>query len=225
MKVTYIHHSGFLVETDNFYYIFDYYTGTVPRLDKSKKVIVFSSHSHADHYNPEIFNILSSMGMYFQTVLAKDISPKKYPEGVSVTKAYANKTYEIENIIIETLQSTDAGVAFIVRDPEGVIYHSGDLNDWAWDGEPEQYNRQMTGSYRHEINKLANEKIDIAFAVLDPRQEKNYADGMLYLLKKVNVKKVYPMHYWNQPDIIKDFLLTYPQYSDIIVNTEENKGE
>ena len=225
MKVTYIHHSGFLVETDSYYYIFDYYTGTVPTLDPGKKVIVFSSHAHADHYNPEIFSILSSMGMNFQAMLAKDISPKKYPEGIYATKVYANKTYEIENVKIETLQSTDAGVAFIVRDPEGVIYHSGDLNDWAWDGEPEQYNRQMTGSYRHEINKLANEKIDIAFAVLDPRQEKNYADGMLYLLKKVNVKKVYPMHYWNQPDIIKDFLLTYPQYSDIIVNTEENKGE
>lgn len=225
MNVTYIHHSGFLVETNSFYYIFDYYTGTVPALDKSKKVIVFSSHAHADHYNPEIFSILSSMGMDFQAVLAKDISPKKYPEGVSVIKAYANKTYEIENVKIETLQSTDAGVAFIVYDPEGTVYHSGDLNDWAWDGEPKQYNRQMTGSYRHEINKLANKKIDIAFAVLDPRQEKNYADGMLYLLKKVNISKVYPMHYWNQPEIIKDFLLTYPQYSDIIVNTEENKGE
>ena len=163
MKVTYIHHSGFLVETDSFYYIFDYYTGTVPTLDPDKKVIVFSSHAHADHYNPEIFSILSSMGMNFQAMLAKDISPKKYPEGIYATKVYANKTYEIENVKIETLQSTDAGVAFVVRDPEGVIYHSGDLNDWAWDGEPEQYNRQMTGSYRHEINKLANEKIDIAF--------------------------------------------------------------
>ena len=225
MKVTYIHHSGFLVETESFYYIFDYYAGKVPALDKNKKVIVFSSHAHADHYNPEIFGILSSVGMDFQAVLTKDISPKKYPEGVIVTKAYANKVYTIENIQIETLLSTDAGVAFIVRDPEGVIYHSGDLNDWAWDGESEQYNRQMTGSYRHEINKLTGEKIDVAFAVLDPRQGKNYADGMLYLLKKVSVGKLYPMHYWNQPGVLKDFLLTYPQYSDIIVNTEETKGE
>lgn len=36
MKITYINHSGFLVETENCYYIFDYYKGEMPRLDKSK---------------------------------------------------------------------------------------------------------------------------------------------------------------------------------------------
>ena len=41
MKITYINHSGFLVETENCYYVFDYYKGEMPRLDKSKEAIVF----------------------------------------------------------------------------------------------------------------------------------------------------------------------------------------
>ncbi len=41
MKITYINHSGFLIETKDCYYIFDYYKGELPHLDKEKEVIVF----------------------------------------------------------------------------------------------------------------------------------------------------------------------------------------
>lgn len=41
MKITYINHSGFLLETKDCYYIFDYYKGELPHLDKEKEVIVF----------------------------------------------------------------------------------------------------------------------------------------------------------------------------------------
>ena len=41
MKITYINHSGFLVETKDCYYIFDYYKGELPLLDKKKEVLVF----------------------------------------------------------------------------------------------------------------------------------------------------------------------------------------
>ena len=87
MKITYMNHSGFLVETENCYYVFDYYKGEMPRLDKSKEVVVFCSHFHQDHFNPKIFEILDGMGMNYQAVLAKDISKKKYPAGVKVTTA------------------------------------------------------------------------------------------------------------------------------------------
>lgn len=42
MKITYINHSGFLIETRDCYYIFDYYKGELPHLDKEKEVIVFA---------------------------------------------------------------------------------------------------------------------------------------------------------------------------------------
>ena len=63
MKITYINHSGFLIETRDCYYIFDYYKGELPHLDKEKEVIVFCSHFHEDHFNPQIFGILEDMGL------------------------------------------------------------------------------------------------------------------------------------------------------------------
>lgn len=231
MKVTYIYHSGFLVETAVCYYLFDYFRGDIPKLDKEKPIFVFASHRHPDHYNPDVFVMLAEMGMRnIIGVLAKDIPEKKRPvmhenNGNSIEKNHMeimvvtfHQTYELPyDTVLETLQSTDRGVAFIVKCPEGNIYHAGDLNDWVWDGETEQYNRQMTGSFRHEINILAETSIDIAFHPLDPRLGDNYDKGLLYLLKKVKTGRVYPMHYWEQPEIIDRFREEHPEYSELII--------
>lgn len=231
MKVTYIYHSGFLVETAVCYYLFDYFKGEIPGLDTEKPIFVFVSHRHPDHYNPDVFAMLAGMGMKnIIGVLAKDIPEKKRPvrwEKYHIEKDHMeimivtfHQTYELPyDTFLETLQSTDRGVAFIVKCPEGAIYHAGDLNDWSRDGETEQHNRQMTGSFRHEINILAKTDIDIAFHPLDPRLGDNYDKGVLYLLKKVKVSAVYPMHYWDQPEIIDRFRREHPEYSELIKNS------
>lgn len=229
MKITYIGHSGFLAETSECYYLFDYYQGTLPPLQRNKHILVFSSHAHQDHYNPEVFKHLKSMGMeQITAVLSKDIPKKKYPSdtaNINCVQVSFHQSYDLPcNTALYTLHSTDAGVAFLLQCSEGILYHAGDLNDWSWDGEPEQENRQMTGMYRHEIDilkeyqqqQLAGKAIDTAFIPLDPRQEIYYAGGLLYFLKQVKVSSVYPMHFWEHPEIIDQFLTEYPEYSHLI---------
>lgn len=226
MRITYINHSGFLVETKECYYLFDYYKGNLPVLDTRKPVIVLCSHFHHDHFNPEIFGILNRMDMTYQAVLAKDIHKNNYPVDTEVIKAYHDSVYELDNVAeINTLLSTDSGVAFVLKTAEGVIYHAGDLNDWYWEGEPDADNRQMTSSYRKEINKIKDIHIDVAFVPLDPRQETHYADGMLYFLEHVDCDAVYPMHYWDQPEVIQKFVTEFPEYKSKIKNSEFAKGE
>ena len=221
MQVTYIDHSGFMVESGSCYYIFDYYKGELPKLDKDKEVIVFCSHFHQDHFNPQIFEILNDMGMNYQAVLAKDINKRKYPAGVKITTAYHDKTYILDNgTQVSTLLSTDSGVAFVVKAKSGTIYHAGDLNDWYWEGEPDADNRQMTSRYRAEIDKLQGIHFDVAFVPLDPRQEDHYADGMIYFLENVECEAVFPMHYWDEPKAIDRFIAEYPKYKSRIRNTE-----
>lgn len=223
MKVTYIFHSCFLVETSECYYLFDYYKGELPALKKEKPVLVFSSHQHADHYNAEVFSLLAQQGITAITaVLSKDISPRKHPKDTAVIRVACHQTYELPfHTTLRTLLSTDEGVAFLLRCPEGCIYHAGDLNDWVWAEESDEYNRQMTGSYRHEIDLIQGEKIDIAFVPLDPRQEKDTDRGMLYFLQKTEPIQVFPMHFWEQPECIHRFLEQYPQYRNQICYTPD----
>lgn len=51
MKVTYIHHSSFLVETDENYFLFDYFEGELPEFKEDKPLLVFASHRHGDHFH------------------------------------------------------------------------------------------------------------------------------------------------------------------------------
>ena len=97
MKITYINHSGFLVESGDCYYIFDYYRGELPSLDRKKEVIVFCSHFHKDHFNPKIFEMLDHMGMTYQAILAKDIRNRNHLSNIKITYAYHDQTYELDH--------------------------------------------------------------------------------------------------------------------------------
>lgn len=223
MKITYIHHSCFLVETDSCYYLFDYEKGTLPSMDITKPIIVLSSHGHHDHYNQEVFSMLDAYGM--QTVYAVISEDIEIPANVNVLQVSPGEEYDLWfQQKLTTFQSTDLGVAFLIEDGERIIYHAGDLNDWVWEEESDSYNEQMTIDYRKQIQllsgKLNHRKIDVAFVVLDPRQERDYDRGLCYFLEHIPVKKVYPMHYWEMPDIISTFLKEHPEYQAQIEKTE-----
>lgn len=226
MKITYIKHSGFLVESKDCYYIFDYYEGELPPLDKGKEVVVFCSHFHEDHFNPNIFEILDGMGMTYQAVLAKEIRSRTHLTDGKVIYVYHDKTYDLGNgTQVDTLLSNDSGVAFIVRTKEGTMYHAGDLNDWYWNGASEAENKRLTSAYHAEIRKIKGMYFVVAFVPLDPRQEDHYADGILYFLKHVECNAVFPMHYWGDAGVIKRFIMEYPQYKSRIRNTECTRGD
>ena len=55
MEITYLGHSGFLVETSAAYYLFDYIRGDLPEFERTKRLYVFVSHAHQDHWNAGIF--------------------------------------------------------------------------------------------------------------------------------------------------------------------------
>ena len=226
MNITYIHHSSFLVETDRFYYLFDYEGGPLPELNTAKPIFVLSSHGHDDHYNPEIFALLNTSGMgQVRAVLSDDIEEDEIPDGADALSVAPEKMYDLgPQLKLTTFRSTDLGVAFLIEDEDRLIYHAGDLNDWYWEGEPDSFNGPMTANYRHQIGllarKLKGREPDVAFVVLDPRQEAAYDRGLCYFLENIPAKKVYPMHYWENPGIIGTFLTDHPEYANQIQKTE-----
>ena len=226
MKITYLDHSGILVEIKDRYCIFDYYKGELPPLDKEKDVIVFCSHSHNDHYNSFIFDLLDKRGMRHQAILANDISDENRLSKIKHSFVKPDECYQfVGGIQVETLLSNDSGVAFIVSTDEGMIYHGGDLNDWYWEGEPEEENQELRTIYHTEIGKIKGRHFALAFVPLDPRLEAHYADGLLYFLENVDCDAVFPIHYWGEPSVIQRFITEYPQYQHRIKNTETAKGE
>ena len=205
MKITYIHHSSFLVELKQLSLLFDYFQGDV-KLPEGKPAVIFASHRHGDHFSPVIFDFAKErQDVYY--VLSDDIWEKRTPSGLRERILFAGPGQEfslpwLSGISVRTFKSTDEGVAFLIRSPEGVIYHAGDLNNWQWEGEPKDWNRNMEVNYHRQLEAMKNEKIDVAFVPLDPRQGKDFYRGMDDFMKMVGAARVFPMHCWDDFTVI-----------------------
>lgn len=205
MKITYIHHSSFLVEGSDFYLLFDYFQGNIPELSEQKPLYVFASHRHGDHFSKVIFE-LEKVHPNICYILSSDIKPKQVPaEALPVTTFLGkNMVEKIGDIVVETYHSTDEGVAFLVSAGGKNIYHAGDLNDWTWIGEPDDWNAKMRRVYRKIVDGLKDKKIDAAFLPLDGRQEGEFYQGVDYFLRTAaDVKAVFPMHFWEDYTVIR----------------------
>ena len=80
-KITYLFNSGFILETDNWAMIFDYYLDehnlVLPAIENKREVYFFASHAHFDHYNPQIAKFSGKTTRYF---LSYDIKKALPPE-------------------------------------------------------------------------------------------------------------------------------------------------
>lgn len=213
MKVTYIEHSCFSVELQKVILIFDYFKGELPKFDENKTIYIFSSHNHHDHFDISIFQLLKRYPNV-KYIFSKDIKRKfgrKFfnTHGVEdnvydeIEFINVNQTCKILDLKIETLRSTDEGVAFIVTAEDKTIYHAGDLNLWWWPNRDESDNVKAKENYEEEIEKIKNRHFDAAFVVLDPRQGEEFYLGFDYFMKNTDTDKVYPMHCWNDTSISK----------------------
>ena len=161
IKVLYIEHSGFQVELEDAYFLFDYYRGELPELDPGKKFFIFSSHAHQDHYQRRIFEFQEKMPHTFY-ILSKDIKRDALKHGGREENIWFVKPEEeldVQGCRIRTLCSTDEGVAFWLSCGGKEIYHAGDLNNWWWEGEDKAWNRNMAANYKKEMEKLAGRRL------------------------------------------------------------------
>lgn len=223
MQVIFIHHSCFLVEIDDKVLIFDYFkgdrvndynfNGKIPSYEPDTPIYMFASHCHQDHFDMDILR-WSERYTNIKYILSKDIrispnflkkhniDPKVREHVTFVTR---DKEYELDGIKITTINSTDAGVAFYVDVDGATFFHAGDLNDWRMEGAGDLINGRINKAFRHQINKIKDKPINIAFIPLDPRIGKFTFEGIDYFLKNTDAEYVFPMHMWQEYSKIVEF--------------------
>ena len=76
------------------------------------------------------------------------------------------------------------------------LFHAGDLQWWHWEEEPKHWNDEMEREFKKEGAKLMGRKIDVAFLVLDPRQESYFWWGFDWWMRTMQVQLAFPMHSW-----------------------------
>ena len=212
MRVTYIGHSGFSVELESHILLFDYYEGTMPEFDPAKKLLVFASHSHPDHFNREILK-LADVYPDVEYIFPKDIRIAKKEQRESEHFMRKRDEITVGDTKVKSLRSTDEGVAFLVRCEDRIIYHAGDLNWWHWEGEDPVWNRNMEADFRRYAEPLRGRKIDLAMLPLDPRLGEDGFRGPRYFLELADIRRFLPMHQWGNFNFTNQFLSCYTSFT------------
>lgn len=223
MRITYLEHSGYFVELSSHCLLFDYIRGDIP-IVRDKPLYVFVSHAHEDHYQTSIFDLRKQ----FKTVtfiLSNDIKVSESQDCIFVS---GENTYQLDDLEIHTLTSTDEGVAYYINVESKWIYHAGDLHWWHWEEEnSEAENEEAKQAYFAALEHISNVPFDLAFVVVDPRQEEQFYYGLDAFMKRCKVSIVFPMHLWGNYEIIQE-LKALPQteaYRDCVMELHHAQEE
>lgn len=244
MRVTFIHHSCFAVELDDKALVFDYFggervngyhfAGKLPEFDREKPVYFFASHKHHDHFDLDILK-LTEQYPKIHYILSKDIRlganyllRNQIPLEVKkqITFVAANQNYTVDDMKIETLRSTDEGVAFFIETENLHIYHAGDLHNWRFEGAGDLVNGKMENGYKASLRHLEDRHINLAFVVLDGRLGMYTNRGLDYFMQHVNADYIFPMHMWQEYHLIADYkkMCSNARYTERIMDiTKENQ--
>lgn len=222
-----------MVEMNYCAMLFDWYEGDIPEIQEGKPLVVFASHSHDDHFSPGIFK-LDDGSRPVRFVLGAGIDPteKAKPhsfvldgeERCQPLKSMADEGDAIEDsdMEVQTLFSTDEGVAFFVEVEGKSIYHAGDLNWWHWGHFTEEENAQEERLFKEYSKVLDGKHIDVAMIPVDPRLQSAGTWAAKYHLQHWNMSHVIPMHQWNEFGFTKNLLKELPSATGIVESVEEN---
>lgn len=226
MRVTFLSHSGFFLELPSVTLLMDWWKGTLPPLPAGKPLLVLVSHRHEDHFNPAVF-ALDDGTRPVRFLLGRDIklTPRHLekwglpPETAARCLSLGgNETVSpLPGVTVETLPSTDEGVAFLVTADDQTIYHGGDLHWWHWAGEDAAANETMEVRFKAYSEALRGRAIDLAMVPLDPRLEDAYAWGMAYFLRLTHTRHVLPMHQWGDFALTARFCREYPALAEALI--------
>ena len=224
--VYYIYHSAFVIELEKSILIFDFYKFSnnkkkekekffnrfIKRTDK--KVYVFATHSHPDHFNREILTWLE-INENIKYILSDDIKIYKH-KNFYFTKE--DDSFELDNLKINTFGSTDLGSSFYINTENKNIFHSGDLHFWHWEDDTPEEEKAMYDAYMVQLEKIKKlDRIDIAFVPVDPRLGVNTLEGVELFYKYLKPKIIIPMHFSDDYSRMKELIEKFRYNDDVKV--------
>ncbi len=211
LDITYYMHSGFSCAMGGVLLLFDYWLGeygelplrarvTPAFLRQFREVYVFISHSHPDHYDPEVY---SWQDVPITYVIADELPP--HARGIRVKPGQSLPLGA--HVKLQVFDSTDLGVSFLV-DFDGIrLFHAGDLNFWHWREESSLKEiDEAEAAFRAACAPIEREPtIDVAFFPVDPRQGRLFDAGANYFIMSCKPRLLIPMHFWERAEVAEEF--------------------
>lgn len=206
--IWYLGHSGWAIKTKNHFLVFDYtemnnliedkeIQNSVINLEdiKDENVYVFVSHAHGDHYDKAIY------GWEPQVKNIKYIFGWDNSQNHRDFCAAANKTYNIDEVEITTIEATDDGVGYLIEVDGLSIVHFGDHANWC---------QEIEADYKKQIDYMKEKRatVDIAFIPIakgSGLRPQSITDGAVYAINALDIKVAFPMHGGGRENLYREF--------------------
>ncbi len=244
ISIKYIYHSSFTIEDGEYFLLFDCpllkilkkrkeFKNVPDEVDiltlaKNKKIFVFISHFHIDHFNPEVFEWRKKADVKY--IISHDIFEKKrkflnFKENLYILstrdfnyiyskfKGMEYKMQEFDNKVelkglhISALPSTDFGCSFYINFKKAKIFFPGDFALWKFKKLGE-YKEGIEEIFYETMGILKRRGVDILFSVLpsneDELKETEWA-GTDELLRNLKPLLFIPVHLKGNHEMIKKF--------------------
>lgn len=210
MVIGHLYHSGFVVELEEKTLLFDWYRTELPgydpmelRIRKDKKLYVFVSHAHADHFTKAIFQIPRIMPGTDPTYVVDNMVASFAPqdEDLDIVSFMPEEVCDIDDdVTVTSLDSTDLGLAYLVEVDGKTIFHAGDLNVWWWPERSLAENEESERRYRQYLEPIEGMHVDVAFLPITPKAGADGARGIEAFMELVGADVIVPMHYRDERD-------------------------
>ena len=214
LKVIYHYNSGFSVQVGSTLLVFDYWEGegrkladvgriTTQSLSVYEEIIVFVSHGHHDHFDSIIYQWpKENPDLNITYIVASDM-----PIGIRGKRMAPLQERQLtKDIYIKAYQSTDTGVAFMVKIFDFNIFHAGDLNMWHWRQESSLHDIEIAEkAYYDAVAPLEGERIDLCMFPVDPRQGMMYDAGANHFILTFKPRVFIPMHWQERAEVAHEF--------------------
>ncbi len=216
MKITYIFHSGFAIETDDLLLVFDYWMDPAHVIDgllkSDKPMYVFVSHFHEDHFQHDIYT-WKGVKKNIMYLLSKDIFRHRRAKREDADVWFGKGTvWQDEMLKVVATGSNDSGVSWIVETAGKCFFHAGDLNNWYARFLSVKSPKSLvhTDEFDEDINPIAEEKrflgelkdirkitdrFDVVMFPIDGRIGNGYTLGGRQFIERFEVGLFVPMHF------------------------------
>ncbi len=230
MELIYIYHSGFVIEGKDFALLFDYYRDSPDHyvhqkfLQRPGRLYILCSHSHPDHFNPEILDWKTARPD-IRYIMSEDI--RNQLKACCHDAVFLQKGEEWHDDLLEVkaFGSTDIGISFLINVADKRIFHAGDLNNWHWREEstPREISEAET-AYLNELETLARytDYVDLALFPVDPRLGKDYALGARQFIHRIRTRQFAPMHFGKEYEKANAFRPWVEKLGGRFIPAEEN---
>ncbi len=215
MKITFIHHSCYVIEDEDTQIIFDYTQGALPPKNDKGRVFVVT-HSHQDHFSRRIFRLDGDLYL-----LSSEISA---PADLPVLHLSPFEEVTLQDLHIKTSGSTDQGLSIQLTLGGKNILHAGDLSIWHWPEDSQEERRQMEADFDRYLKVFEGDNLFALFFNVDYRLGEEYIHGPRAAIERLSPAHFFPMHFTEHPDILPVFKEEMKDCSSHIHLLKENES-